>query len=108
MSQDHTTNRLSNQPLETEVSGYRLVRKPFMCHVCERDFKKMVPVNEDIEVECPQCNLTFTEELATSARSANQASSSSVSSGSNRNSGPASPVLGATQPQVSQPQVPAA
>ena len=59
-------NNLSNQSEDNnnnEVSGYRLVRKPFMCHVCEREFKKMVPVNEEIEVECPQWNQTFTEEI---------------------------------------------
>ena len=98
MSQDHTTNRrLSNESEENEASGYRLVRKPFMCHVCEREFKKMVPVNEEIEVECPQCNQTFTEEIAASksSRNENQSSSSSASSGSS-NSGPTSPVLGAT------------
>lgn len=99
MSQDHfTTNRrLSNQSddLNNEVSGYRLVRKPFMCHVCEREFKKMVPVNEEIEVECPQCNQTFTEEiLSTTSRNENSAASSA------RNSGPASPVLGATHSPV--------
>lgn len=61
----------------------------------------MVPVNEEQEVECPQCNQTFTEEiLPTSARSNNSSSSQQTSQA---RSGPASPVLGASQPP--QPQV---
>lgn len=103
MSQEQTTinHRLSNtnsEDVSNEVSGYRLVRKPFMCHMCEREFKKMVPVNEEIEVECPQCNQTFTEEIlqTNSSRSANSQNSNQ----GNRNSGPASPILGSTQAPV--------
>ena len=59
----------------------------------------MVPVTEDIEVECPQCNQTFTEEIVTSSSSSN-GNQQSVSSGSRNSSGPASPVLGASQPQI--------
>ncbi len=59
---------------ETKSSGsssprvdqeYRMVRKSYMCHMCESEFKKMAPVNELVEVECPRCNQTFVEEIST-------------------------------------------
>ena len=60
-----STTNINNSPSEEGVSGYRLARKSFMCHVCEREFKKMVPVLELVEVECPRCNQTFCEEIET-------------------------------------------
>jgi DNA-directed RNA polymerase subunit RPC12/RpoP len=47
----------------SEDQEYRMVRKGYMCHMCEREFKHMVPVNELVEVECPRCNQTFVEEI---------------------------------------------
>ena len=65
-----------------------------MCHICDREFKKMVPVVELVEVECPQCNQTFTEEISTARQSENNISSNNTQ----RSSGPASPVMGASLP----------
>jgi DNA-directed RNA polymerase subunit RPC12/RpoP len=41
-----------------------MVRKAYTCHVCEREFKQMAPVNDLIEVECPRCHQNFCEELS--------------------------------------------
>ena len=43
---------------------YRMVRKAYMCHMCEREFKQMAPVNELVEVECPRCHQNFVEEAS--------------------------------------------
>lgn len=51
------------QPSEEGVS-YRLVSKSFFCHCCRKSFKKMVPATQPEEVQCPQCNNDFVEEMA--------------------------------------------
>lgn len=47
----------------SEDFSYRMVRKSYHCHICDKDFKKIAPVSDLVEVECPQCNETFCEEL---------------------------------------------
>jgi hypothetical protein len=46
---------------------YRMVRKAYMCHMCEREFKQMAPVNELVEVECPRCHQNFVEEVSSAS-----------------------------------------
>ena len=62
--EDKSSSLSSNlsSPRDTE---YRMVRKAYMCHMCEREFKQIAPVNELVEVECPRCHQTFVEELST-------------------------------------------
>ena len=65
---------------------YRMVRKAYMCHMCEREFKQMAPVNELVDVHCPRCHECFVEEISSSAsvslsgsQAANNASNGSQS-----------------------------
>ena len=53
----------------TVEQEYRMVRKTYMCHVCEREFKKMAPVLDLVEVQCPTCNESFCEEVSSSQQS---------------------------------------
>ena len=64
----------ASSPRDTE---YRMVRKAYMCHMCEREFKQIAPVNDLVEVECPRCHQTFVEELSTVSLTSNAANSSS-------------------------------
>lgn len=34
---------------------YRMAQKKFYCHICQKDFKKMINTIEMNEVECPIC-----------------------------------------------------
>ena len=64
---------------------YRMVRKAYMCHMCEREFKQMAPVNELVDVECPRCHESFVEEISSASvsrsgsQTANNASNGSQS-----------------------------
>lgn len=42
--------------------GYRMVRKTYLCHVCDKTFRQMAPVLDLVEVQCPECHETFCEE----------------------------------------------
>jgi putative FmdB family regulatory protein len=70
------SSRSSNHSYDEEVKSntssalssprdheYRMVRKAYMCHMCEREFKQMAPLNELVEVECPRCHENFVEEV---------------------------------------------
>ena len=62
-----STQGNQSQPNQTPDSinyEYRMVNKKYFCHVCQREFKKMSPALELVEVECPQCHQTFCEEFA--------------------------------------------
>lgn len=56
-------NTSTSQNQELSMS-YRLVQKKFFCHVCQQDFRKMSPVIDLTEIECPTCNQTFCEEIS--------------------------------------------
>lgn len=84
--------------------SYRLARKKYMCHVCEREFTKMSPVLELVDVECPRCQQNFCEEINSQPNSqvasprANVQQAPAQSSPQPNRSGPASPAMPATQP----------
>ena len=74
------SNRSSNHSYDEEVKSntssalssprdheYRMVRKAYMCHMCEREFKQMAPLNELVEVECPRCHENFVEEVSSAS-----------------------------------------
>eukprot|EP00347_Sterkiella_histriomuscorum_P013642 403363936 len=62
MNQQVNQSHVENQ--QQASTSYRLVQKKFFCHVCNKDFKKMSPVIEMSEVECPDCQQTFCEEIS--------------------------------------------
>lgn len=53
-------SRMNN---EDEIS-YRLISKSFFCHTCQKNFKKMVSANQMEDVQCPECNEFFCEEVS--------------------------------------------
>ena len=76
--------------------GYRMVRKTYLCHMCDKTFRQMAPVLELVQVECPECHQTFCEEQAAPQTSSPQISQRSESPVADQ---PPSPILGASRPR---------
>ena len=62
---NNKTQNTDNKSLSPERvdNEYRLVSKKYYCHICKKEFKKMSPAQELVEVECPNCHETFVEEI---------------------------------------------
>lgn len=68
-SYDEEVKSNSSLSSSRDHQEYRMVRKAYMCHLCEREFKQMAPVNELVEVECPTCHQNFVEEVSSASES---------------------------------------
>lgn len=62
---NHSMQSSELSPEQMQVStSYRLVQKKYFCHVCAKEFKKMSPTLEMVDVSCPDCEQCFCEEIS--------------------------------------------